>query len=223
MQQAKCTNCGAGIEVDEKQKATICSSCSKAIIVEEAIEEYEESLKTTKSMFKDQENYDKVNFRLKFGYVVSIIFISILSFTALASLPTFVISLLSVGNYYTGASSVINIIVYFIDIVILILLIWHFTGIVQIRNIVKYNKKKIKAAADFNKSSIILVLVMSVVLVFLVVLSTILTVNSYYSSNNLVLGTTMTLAVISYIPQLVFFSLLTKFSCEVKKIVENIK
>ena len=38
---AKCTNCGASLEVDSGQKAAVCPYCNSAYIVEKAIQEYQ--------------------------------------------------------------------------------------------------------------------------------------------------------------------------------------
>ena len=38
--QAKCTNCGANLEVDSKKDAAICEYCGVAFIVEKAINHY---------------------------------------------------------------------------------------------------------------------------------------------------------------------------------------
>lgn len=44
MKNAKCTNCGATIEVDEKQSAGICKYCNSAYVTEKAIEQYNNSV-----------------------------------------------------------------------------------------------------------------------------------------------------------------------------------
>ena len=38
---AKCTNCGAGLEVDSTKEAAICNYCGAAYIVEKAINNYQ--------------------------------------------------------------------------------------------------------------------------------------------------------------------------------------
>ena len=44
MKKAKCTNCGANIEVEENKEAGICHYCGCAYIAEKAIEKYEASV-----------------------------------------------------------------------------------------------------------------------------------------------------------------------------------
>ncbi|MGI6249738.1 MAG: hypothetical protein ACOYJX_10170 [Acutalibacteraceae bacterium] len=37
---AKCTNCGANLEVDASKEAAVCPSCGSAFVVEKAINNY---------------------------------------------------------------------------------------------------------------------------------------------------------------------------------------
>lgn len=40
MKNAKCTNCGANIEVDETKEAGVCKYCNSAYVTEKAIQNY---------------------------------------------------------------------------------------------------------------------------------------------------------------------------------------
>ena len=40
MKNAKCTNCGANIEVDETKEAGVCKYCNSAYSTEKAIQNY---------------------------------------------------------------------------------------------------------------------------------------------------------------------------------------
>ena len=73
MQQAKCTNCGVEFEVDEKQEAVVCKDCKKPVVVKDTIEEYKESLEPNTPIIKNQEVLDKVNFRLRFNLITTMI------------------------------------------------------------------------------------------------------------------------------------------------------
>lgn len=44
MKNAKCTNCGANIEVDENSDAGVCKYCKSAYVTEKAIEMYNSSI-----------------------------------------------------------------------------------------------------------------------------------------------------------------------------------
>ena len=39
--EAKCTNCGAALQVDDQKDAAVCQYCNSAFIVEKAIQNYE--------------------------------------------------------------------------------------------------------------------------------------------------------------------------------------
>ena len=47
MKKAKCTNCGANIEVDESKEAGICKYCGSAYITENAIKNYNTTITNT--------------------------------------------------------------------------------------------------------------------------------------------------------------------------------
>ena len=40
LQDAKCPNCGANIQVNDKLENTICQYCGSQVVIEEAIEKY---------------------------------------------------------------------------------------------------------------------------------------------------------------------------------------
>nr|MCR4594117.1 hypothetical protein [Clostridiales bacterium] len=62
--QAKCTNCGANLEVDNTKDAAICPACNTPYIVEKAINNYNNTININNATFNvSGVNLDNLNAR----------------------------------------------------------------------------------------------------------------------------------------------------------------
>ncbi len=57
MKEAKCTSCGANIQVDEQKDAGVCPYCNSAYVTEKAIRNYDNSINTTNNAGTIVNNY----------------------------------------------------------------------------------------------------------------------------------------------------------------------
>ncbi len=57
MKEAKCTSCGANIQVDEQNEAGVCPYCKSAYVTEKAIRNYDNSISTTNNAGTIINNY----------------------------------------------------------------------------------------------------------------------------------------------------------------------
>ena len=210
MQKAKCTNCGAEFEVDEKQEAIVCKECQKPLVVKDTIKEYNESLDPNSPIIRDQEKLDKVNYRVKFGYY------SIIALVCYISM--FIISLVSTLIIYAKndivideAEGVLSAFMIVVGIVAILLLVSNFLTLLKIKNALKYNKKiDIKGKTKAFKDGII------TISAFVGLLSLMAIITS------LVFGGIESITIIiGFVATAVITGLLTYFTIEVEKIIKN--
>ena len=141
MQQAKCTNCGVEFEVDEKQEAVVCKDCKKPVVVKDAIEEYKESLEPNAPIIKNQEDLDKVNFRLKFSYYATLAVLCYVAIFLVSFISTIIIYSRE-GVYFGGTVGIFVALIIVFVLLSLLLLLSSFVFIIEIKNNIKYNKRK---------------------------------------------------------------------------------